>query len=141
MKINQLIVGRRYYYQRNQHLFIEVLHRNDAQNIIVYEQFSLSFTGVKNDVVRSLTSVTPTNGAIHTQEFYPVVPKTSRVTCHLFDEESATIFITALKTDEEADHWIAEHPQYKLLKREVVQYDDPNYVEPKAEDEDEVNEV
>ena len=141
MKINQLIVGRRYYYQRNQHLFIEVLYRNDAQNLIVYEQFSLSLTGVKITVVRSLTSVTPTNGAIHTQEYHPVVPKVSRVVCHFFREETG-FFIAPFKTDEIADQWIAEYlEKYTLLKRETVQYDDPTYVEPKAEDEDEVNEV
>lgn len=141
MKINQLIVGRRYYFANSPKQFIEVLYRNDTQNIILYEQFSLSLADEKNNVVRAFTAVIPTNGTIHTQEFNLVVPKVSRVVCHFFSEETG-FFIAPFKTDEVADQWIAEHPEkYTLLKRETVQYDDPTYVEPKAEDEDEVNEV
>ena len=139
MKINQLIVGRRYYFVNSPKQYVEVLYRNEAQNIIVYEQFQLSVANTKITGQRAITSVTPSNGSIHAYEFSLAVPKVTKVLLHSFGGFGFAVFV--FNSNEEADQWIAEHLNLVLLKRETVQYDDPTYVEPKAEDEDEVNEV
>lgn len=139
MKINQLVVGRRYYFVNSPKQFIEVLYRNEAQNIIVYEQFQLQNNTVKIGVQRAITSVIPSNGSLHVYEFSLAVPKVTKVLLHYFGGFGYAVDI--FNSNEEVDQWIAERPTLVLLKRETVQYDDPTYVEPKAEDEDEVNEV
>lgn len=144
MKLNQLIVGRIYKKVTGNFVFVRVIYKNVEQNVLLIEVSPNLDFNMQSTTRHVLGAIVPTNagGQFWPADYEPYIPQVTKFFAVLQHVAGGAVWPSAFfDTENDIRVMFDPNPDVKILKVSSVSFDDPNYVEPEAEDEDATLEI